>query len=219
MAARTDFVFRRLFLDAFEDDDARVGRDPDREDHAREARQRLGDVEQQDDGVEERVVEREADDRDKAEEPVDEQQEERDNRKPDERRRDRLAQRVLPERCGDSVRSICSNSTGRGAVCRTSGVLGLADVADPQDLGAAARDATGVVVPVDRRRRLDLAVEDDREALERLLLRYALFEICCPRAASSRVISWNLSPPLSVNSIRTTAPSPCRKSWRGGRRA
>ena len=86
----------------------------------------------------------------------------------------------FPSVAETSVRSICSNSTGRAPSAGRARVLGLADVADPCDLGAAARDAVGVVVPVDRRRRLDLAVEDDREALERLLLRYALVRDLLP---------------------------------------
>ena len=177
-------TFRRLFLDAFEDDDVRVGRDPDREDHAREARQRQRD-EQQDDGVEEREVEREADDRDKAEEPVDEQQEERDNRKPDERRRG-SPRAASPSRALRRPRSGRSARTPKAPGLQDErSVLGLADVADPRDLGAAARDAIAVV-PVDRRRHPDLAVEDDREALERLLLRYALVRDLLPRARPAR---------------------------------
>ena len=70
----------RLFLDAFEDDDVRVGRDADREDHPGEARQRQRDVEEQDRAVEERGVDAEADHGDEAEEAVEDEQEDRDER-------------------------------------------------------------------------------------------------------------------------------------------
>ena len=39
-------------------------------------------------------------------------------------------------------------------------------------------------------------------------------ESSCPRCAMSRVTSWNLSPPSSVNSMRTIAPSVWLKSLR-----
>jgi hypothetical protein len=53
--------------------------------------------------------------------------------------------------------------------CRNDSCPSVADVADAGDLSRAARDPVRVRLPVDGRRRLDLPVEDDREALERLL--------------------------------------------------
>ena len=91
-----------LFLDAFEDDDVRVGRDADREDQAGEARQRQRHVEEQDRGVVEERVDREADHRDEAEEAVQDEQEDRDDERGRRARRcHRLAERVLAERRRD----------------------------------------------------------------------------------------------------------------------
>ena len=90
-----------LFLDAFEDDDVRVGRDADRQDQAGEARQGQRDAEEQDRGVEEGRVDPEADHGDEAEEAVEEEQEERDDEEADDRRALRLRQRVLAERGRD----------------------------------------------------------------------------------------------------------------------
>ena len=63
--ARTDLLF-----DAFEDDHVRVCCDSDREDQAGEARQRQRHVEDQERRVQERGVDAEPDDRDEAEEAV-----------------------------------------------------------------------------------------------------------------------------------------------------
>ena len=70
----------RLFLDAFEDDDVRVGGHPQRQHEAGEAGQRQRDVEEQDRRVEERRVDAEPEDGDDAEEAVEDEQEERDER-------------------------------------------------------------------------------------------------------------------------------------------
>ena len=79
----------RLLLDAFEDDDVRVGRDADREDQAGEARQRQRDVEEQDRAVEKRGVDGEPDDGDDAEEAVEDEQEEHDDEQAGDRRASR----------------------------------------------------------------------------------------------------------------------------------
>ena len=62
-----------LLLDALEDDDVGIGRDADREDHAREARQGQGDIEEQDHPVEEDGVDTEPDHRDETEEAVEQE--------------------------------------------------------------------------------------------------------------------------------------------------
>ena len=91
----------RLLLDAFEDDDVRVGGDPERQHEAGEARQRQGDVEEQDRGVEEGGVDAEPEHGDEAEEAVEDEQEERDEEQADDGGCLRLVQRVLPERRRD----------------------------------------------------------------------------------------------------------------------
>ena len=68
-----------LFLDAFEHDDVRVGRDADREDQAREARQRQRHVEEQDRGVVEGRVDGEAEDRHEPQEAVQDEEEDRND--------------------------------------------------------------------------------------------------------------------------------------------
>ena len=90
-----------LFLDAFEHDDVRVGRDTDREDQAGEARQRQRDVEEEDRRVVEERVDREAGHRDETEEAVEHEEEERDDEKARDRGEDRLVERALAERRGD----------------------------------------------------------------------------------------------------------------------
>ncbi len=161
----------RLLLDAFEDDDVRVGRDPDREDQAREARQGHRDLEQHDHRVEEGGVQREAHDRDDAEEAVDEEQEEEDDGEADQRGLDRLIERLLPERGRDAGEVDLLELVRERTAAEDEGeILRLAGVTDAGDLRRAAGDAVRVSVPVDRRRRLDLPVEDDREALERPVL-------------------------------------------------
>ncbi len=75
-----------FFLDAFEDDDVRVGGDADREDQAGEARQGQRDAEEQDRAVHERGVDRETDHRDDAQEAVEQEQEHRDDDQAAERR-------------------------------------------------------------------------------------------------------------------------------------
>src|ERR671910_672513 len=161
----------RLLLDAFEDDDVRVGRDPDGEDHSREARQGQRDLEEHNDRVEEGRVQGEPENRDDAEEAVDEEQEDCDDREADQRGLDRLVERLLPERRRDAGEvDLLELVRERTAAEDEREILRLAGVTDAGDLRRAAGNAVRVPVPVDRRRRLDLPVEDDREALERPVL-------------------------------------------------
>ena len=90
-----------LFLDAFEHDDVRVGRDADREDQAGEARQRQRHVEEEDRRVVEERVDGEPEDRDEPEEAVQDEQEDRDQDQPRQRGEDRLVERALAERRRD----------------------------------------------------------------------------------------------------------------------
>ena len=91
----------RLFLDAFEDDDVRVGGHPQRQHEAGEAREGQRHVEDEDRGVEERGVDAEPEDGDDAEEAVEDEQEERHEEEADDRRLLGLVQRVLAERRRD----------------------------------------------------------------------------------------------------------------------
>ena len=86
------------------------------------------------------------------------------------------------------------------------------------DLGVRAGDAVGVALEVDVRRRLELAVEHDREVLRRSSgsrpgCRRAS-KRSLPRSASSRVIFWNWSEPWFVNCRSTIGPPVCPKSAR-----
>ena len=161
----------RLLLDAFEDDDVRVGGHPQRQHEAGEAGKRQGHVEEEDRGVEERGVDAEPEHCDEAEEAVEDEQEERHEEQADDRRRLRLVQRVLAERGRDRGLVEGDELDGQGAgLEHERQVLRLADVADAGDLGAVrAGDPARILLPVDRRPRLDLAVEHDREVLIDLL--------------------------------------------------
>ena len=159
----------RLFLDAFEDDDVRVGGHPERQHEAGEAREGQRHVEDQDRGVEERGVDAEPEHGDEPEEAVEDQQEEGDEQEADDRRLLGLVQRVLAERGRDRRLVERDELDGQGAGLEDEReVLRLTDVADARDLGAVrAGDAAGILLPVDRRPRLDLPVEHDREVLRR----------------------------------------------------
>ena len=129
------FARARLLFDAFEDDDVRVGRDADRQDHPREARQRHRHVEEQDHRVEEDGVDPEADHRDQAEEAVDEQQEERDERSGRRPPPQRLPQRVLAERGRDlRLRQRAEVHGQRAGLEDERDLLRLVVVADAGDL-------------------------------------------------------------------------------------
>ena len=110
-----------LFLDAFEDDDVRIGRDSDREDQAGEAGQRQRDVEDEDRRVHERDVDGETGDGHDPQQPVEDDEEERDDEQADDARRSSPpASESLPSVAETSVRSICSKETGRAPVWSTS---------------------------------------------------------------------------------------------------
>ncbi len=121
----------------------------------------------EDRGVHEGRVDREPDDRDEAEEAVEEEQEERDEEEADPGRDLGLVQRVLPERRRDLGLRLGVELDGqRAGLQHEREVLGLVE-RDAGDLGAVvAGDPVRVLGEVDRRERLDLVVEDDREALE-----------------------------------------------------
>ena len=138
-----DLPGAHLFLDAFEDDDVRVGRDAEREDEAREARQRQRDVEDEDRRVQEGRVDREADDRDETEEAVEDEQEDRDE---DRARRSPPsmppASESLPSVAEMSVRSSVSNFTGqRAGLEHERDLLRLLERVEALDLRATAADA------------------------------------------------------------------------------
>jgi hypothetical protein len=91
--ARTDLLF-----DAFEHDHVRVSCDSDREDEARESGQGQGHMEEEERRVQERGINAEPDDRDEAEEAVEDEQEQRDGDQPAEGGDLRLLEGVLAER-------------------------------------------------------------------------------------------------------------------------
>ena len=128
-----------FFLDPFEDDDVRVGRDADRQDQAGEARQRQRDVEEQDRRVEEGRVDAEADDRDDAEEAVEHEQEDGDDQQADQRGELRLLERVLAERGRDvGALDLLELDRQRAGLQDERQVLRLADALDVRDLRAGA---------------------------------------------------------------------------------
>ena len=185
----------QLFLDAFEDDDVRVGRDADGEDQARDARQRHRDRDELDQRVEEDRVDDEGADRDDAEHAVEDQQEERDDDEAGDAGDQALVQRLLAQRR--------RHLRGRDELQLDRQRAGLQQVGQPLrrldgeaagDLRAAAgREPVRVLLPLDLRRRDELVVEHDREVLvgrvggraERLLLA-ALRELLGERLPRAR---------------------------------
>ena len=162
-----------FFLDAFEDDDVRVGRDADRQDQAGEARQRQRHVEEQDRRVVEERVDREADHRDEAEEAVEHEQEERDDDQADSAACHACVSELLPSVAETSVRSICLKLTGSAPVWRTSARSFASPIEPPWPRSISAFGPgmpSGFVLEVDVRRRLELAVEHDREVLRVVLV-------------------------------------------------
>ena len=189
----------RLFLDAFEDDDVRVGGHTERQHEAGEARERQRHVEDQDRRVEERGVDAEPEDRDEPEEAVEDEQEERDEEQADERRASSpRSSESLPSVAEIAVWSSVTNLTGSAPVWSTSARSFASWMSPIPVICAFAGDTTGeaAVGVVDLRPRLDLAVEDDREVLRRVAG-------ASRAASSSRVISSNRSLPLFVNSSET----------------
>ena len=90
-----------LLFDAFEHDDVRVGRDAERQDQARDARQRQRDRDQLDQRVEVQRVDAQRDRRDDAQDAVEDDQEERDDDEAGDARLQALIERLLAERRGD----------------------------------------------------------------------------------------------------------------------
>jgi hypothetical protein len=109
---------------------------------------------------------------DDAEDAVEDEQEERDDEEAGDRGLPGLRERVLAERGRDRGLLERRERDWEGAGLQDEReVPPLVQVADARDLRSArAADPVRVLVPVDRRPRLDLAVEHDREVLERLLL-------------------------------------------------
>ena len=120
MAARTVFADAHLFLDAFEDDDVRIGRHADRQDHARDARQRQRDRYQQDQAVEERRVDQQRDVGDEAQEPVEDEHVDHHDEQADDARDQALASESLPSVAETCVCESVLNSTGSEPDCSTS---------------------------------------------------------------------------------------------------
>ena len=99
--AETDLPGAHLLLDALEDDDVRVRRDAEREDQARDARQRQRDRDELDERVEVERVDAQRDRGDHAEHAVEDDQEERDDDEAGDARLEALVERLLAERGGD----------------------------------------------------------------------------------------------------------------------
>ena len=170
-----------------------------------EARQRQRDVEEEDRRVEEGRVDAEPEDGDEAEEAVDEEQEERDDEQAGERGASapRSASPCRASPRPGLVIDLHELDRQRAGLEDERQVLRLADVADAGDLGAVvARDAVRVLVGsiggndlISRSRTIAKSGRALASALRGGLSAAA--------ARASRVTSWNLSAPSSVNSIRT----------------
>ena len=122
-----------LLLDAFEDDDVRVGRDADREDQARDARQRQRDRDELDQREEEDRVDGQRADRDEAQHAVEDEQEEGDDGEARDAGDEALVERLLAER-GRDLR-------GRDQLEPDRQRAGLEEVGQP--LGGLDREAAG----------------------------------------------------------------------------
>ena len=159
-----------LLLYSLEDDDVGVRRDADREDQAGDARQRQGDRDELDQGEEEGGVDEQPEPRDQAEEAVVEDQEEEDDDEAREAGLQPLVERLLAERRRDRRLADQRELDRQRADPQELGqVLGLGDREVARDLGpGAAVDPVGVLLEVDDRPRLQLAVEHDREAVGEL---------------------------------------------------
>ena len=164
-----------LLLDALEDHDVRVGRDPDREDQAGDPRQRQRDRDQLDQREVVDPVDDQPADRDRAEHAVEDQQEQAHHGEAEQTRDQALAERLFAERrrhlrLGDQVQ-LDRQRAGlqlvrevfRGGQREAAGDLRALRGVDP----------FRVLRVVDRRRRDHLAVEHDREVLQRRFLAHA----------------------------------------------
>jgi hypothetical protein len=101
IAAGTERPAANLLLDAFEDDDVRVGSDPDREDEARDPGQRHRDRDQLDEREEVDRVDDERADSNEAEHAVEASRKTATTTKPGDARDQALIQRLLAERRRD----------------------------------------------------------------------------------------------------------------------
>ena len=143
--------------------------DPDREDQARDPRQRQGDRDQFDQGEEEHPVGRQPDHRDHPEEAVIGEQEDDDEGEADDPGLDPVVERLRAEGrrdlgLGDQVqvdRQRADLQRGRQFLCRFEPVFAGESAGDLGPL--AAVDAVRVFGEVDDRPALDFVVEDDRE--------------------------------------------------------
>src|SRR3712207_2131838 len=104
---------------------------------------------------------------DHAEDPVEEQQEDRDDDEAGRARDDALVERLLTERRGDlRLRDQLELDRQRAGLQEVRQLLGGLDREAALDLRpVGAVDAVRVLDEVDERRRDDLVVEDDREVL------------------------------------------------------
>ena len=172
-ATITDFL-----LDAFEDNDVRVGGDADRQDQSRNPGERQGDRDQLDEREKEDRVNAEGEDRDRAQHAIEGEQEDRDEQQPGKAGQEALVEGLAPERrryrgCRDQLKldRQCAGLEQVGQLLRAL------DREPAGDLGTGRpADSVRVLLEVDVGRRDQLVVEDDREVLE-VLLRVAPEEV------------------------------------------
>ena len=165
--ARDGCAGAHLFLYSLEDDDVGVRRHAEREDHARDARQRERDRDQLDHRIQQDRVDEESEGRHEAEYAVESEQEEQREREAHRAGDQALVERLLAERRGHLGLRDQLEVDRQGADAQVlRQVVGLLDRADVVDLGArAAVDSARVVAEVHGGERDDLVVERDREAL------------------------------------------------------
>ena len=200
-----------LFLDAFEDDDVRIGRDADREDQAGEAGQRQRDVEDEDRRVHERDVDGEAGDGHEPEQAVEDDQEERDDEQADDARRSSPPGaspcRAWPRRSSAldllerDRQAHPSGARARGPSPRRALPM-FSICAEPPPMPSESVRSFGSICGHD------------------LISRSSTIAKCCgaprklPRCQSRRVMSWKRFSPSPVNAIVTIGWPNWSKSWR-----
>ena len=165
--ARNRGAGAHLFLYSLEDDDVGVRRHAEREDHARDARQRERDRDQLDHRIQQDRVDEESEGRHQAEHAVEAEQEDQREHEAHRAGDEALVERLLAERRGHLGLRDQLEVDREGADAQVlRQVVGLLDRADVVDLGArAAVDAARVVAEVHCGERDDLVVERDRKAL------------------------------------------------------
>jgi hypothetical protein len=148
---------------------------PEREDQARDARQRQRDRDELDQREEVERVDAQRGHRDDAEDPVEDQQEQRDDHEAADAREQALVERLLAERRGDLRLADQLELDRQGAgLEQVRELLGGVEREAALDLRAGRRvDAVRVLDEVDERDGDELVVEDDREVLGDLLGRGA----------------------------------------------